>query len=162
MQKTRLSLPEIKLVGLPIQTSYKIESPLSSKIGPCVQKYFEEKFPNKIPHRKNKGRTICAYSNYESDYTGEYTFYIGEEVESFGELPEELVSHSIPPQSYIKFTTPPGVMPDVVIKAWQEIWEMSPHELGGVRRYATDFQIHDERAMDPLHTIVDIYIGVQN
>jgi predicted transcriptional regulator YdeE len=99
MQKTRLSLPEIKLVGLSVRTSNTIENPASSKIGPCVQKYVEENFPAKIPHRKNKGRTFCAYSHYESDYTGEYTFYIGEEVESFGELTEGLVSHIIPSQT---------------------------------------------------------------
>ena len=162
MQKTRLSLPEIKLVGLSVRTSNTIENPASSKIGPCVQKYVEENFPAKIPHRKNKGRTFCAYSHYESDYTGEYTFYIGEEVESFGDLTEGLVSHSIPPQTYIKLTTPSGVMPDVIMKAWQDIWTMSPQELGGVRRYGTDFQIHDERALDPLHTVLDIYVGIQD
>lgn len=162
MQKTKLSLPEIKLVGLSVRTSKAIENPASSKIGPCAGQYFGGNLSDKIPHRKHKGRTLCAYSDYESDYTGEYTFYIGEEVESFEGLQDGLVSHIIPPQTYIKFTTPSGAMPDVIIKAWQDIWDMSPEELGGVRRYAADFQVHDERALDPLHTVVDIYIGIQD
>lgn len=162
MQKTQTDFPEIKLVGIKVRTDNKRESdPLRARILPCVQRYFQQQLAEKIPHRKNPGTTFCAYGEYESDHTGEYTCYIGEEVSTFKDIPEGLETHIIPLQTYVKFTSPQGPMPTVVMNAWQEIWEMSPEALGGQRRYATDFEVYDERAKDPQNVIVDIYIGVK-
>ena len=161
MHKIQSNLPEIKLVGLSVRTNNKAESnPATAKISPCVQQYFQQQWAEKTPHRISPGKTFCAYTNYESDYTGDYTFYIGEEVNSIEGIPEGLEIHIIPPQAYVKFTTEPGPMPNVVIKAWQEIWKMSSHDLGRQRRYHTDFEVYDERAQDPQNTILDIYIGI--
>lgn len=89
MKKTRVDLPEIKLVGVKVRTNNTMEcDPLKAKILPCVQRYFHQQWAEKIPHRKNPDTTFCAYSEYESDYTGEYTFYIGEEVSTFNDIPE--------------------------------------------------------------------------
>lgn len=162
MQKIRIQLPQIKLVGITVCTNNKAEwDSLTAKISPCVQQYFNQQLANKIPHRTHPGKTFCAYTNYESDYTGEYTFYIGEEVSSMDNLPEGLHSHIIPPQTYIKFTTEPGPMPNVVINAWQEIWKMTPEALGGKRRYHTDFEVYDERAKDYQNAVLDLYIGLE-
>jgi predicted transcriptional regulator YdeE len=155
-------LPEIKLVGLHVRTNNKAEmDPLTAKISPCVQQYFHQQWAEKIPHRTHPGRTFCAYTNYESDYTGDYTFYIGEEVNSLEDIPEGLESHIIPPQTYINFITQPGPMPTVLINAWQDIWKMSSENLSGERSYHTDFEVYDERASDPQNTILDIYIGIK-
>ncbi|MBY0273102.1 MAG: GyrI-like domain-containing protein [Alphaproteobacteria bacterium] len=162
MEKTTSQLPEIKLVGFHLRTNNKAEmDPLTAKISPCVQQYFQGQWAEKIPHRTHPGKTLCAYTNYESDYMGDYTFYIGEEVSSLEGIPEGLESHIIPPQIYVKFTTQSGPMPMVLINAWQNIWKMSPESLGGERRYHTDFEIYDERASNPPNTILDIYIGVK-
>jgi predicted transcriptional regulator YdeE len=162
MQKTRAKMPEIKLVGITVRTNNKAEfDTATAKIGSCVQHYFHQQVADKIPHRKNPGTTFSVFTDYESDYTGEYTYFIGEEVSSIDDTPEGLESHSIPPQTYIKFTTEPGPMPNVVIDAWQEIWKMSPEDLGGQRRYHTDFEIYDERANDPQNVVLDLYIGLE-
>ena len=162
MQKTRVQMPKIKLMGIKVRTNNKAEwDPLTAKISPCVQHYFNQQLANKIPHRKTPDTTFCAYTDYESDYTGEYTFYIGEEVSSMDNIPEGLESHIIPPQTYIKFTTEPGPMPNVVINAWQEIWKMAPADLGGKRRYHTDFEVYDERAKDHKNVVLDLYIGLE-
>lgn len=162
MQKTRIQMPETKLVGITVRTNNKAEfDPSIAKIGPCVQHYFQQQVAEKIPHRKNPGTTISAFTEYESDYTGDYTYFIGEEVSSVDNIPEGLKSHIIPPQTYIKFTTEPGSMPNVVINAWQEIWKMSSGDLGAQRRYHTDFEVYDQRARDPQNTILDLYIGLE-
>lgn len=162
MQKIQIQLPEIKLAGITVRTNTKAEfDPLTAKISPCVQDYFHKQGAEKIPHRKNPGTTFSAFTEYESDYTGEYTYFIGEEVSSIHDIPKGLKSHIIPPQTYIKFTTEPGPMPNVVINAWQEIWKMSPETLGRKRRYHTDFEIYDERAKDPQRVVLDLYIGLE-
>lgn len=162
MQKTQVQMPEIQLVGIKVRTNNKAEwDPVTAKISLCVQQYFHQQLADKIPQRKNPGTTFCAYTDYESDHTGEYTFYIGEAVSTIDDIPEGLESHIIPPQTYIKFTTEPGPMPNVVINAWQEIWKMSPEDLGGKRHYHTDFEVYDERAKDHHNVVLDLFIGLE-
>lgn len=151
-----------KLVGLSVRTSNKDEfNPNYAKIGSMVQKYWQEAIAAKIGNRKNPGTTICAYLDYENDYTGAYTYFIGEEVEEFSNNSYDLVEVTIPTQTYCKFTTAAGAMPKVVIDVWQRIWQMKQEDLGGKRSYKVDFEFYDQRAMDPANTIADIYIGIE-
>lgn len=162
MQKTLEKRDEIKLVGLKVRTNNLNEfNPLTLKIGPTIMRYFSEQMAEKITHRKNPGTTICSYSDYESDHTGDYSYLIGEEVTSFENLPEGLSQLTMPAQNYAKFTTNPGVMPLVCIDAWQKIWQMTVTDLGTLRGYVADFEIYDERAKDPHNTVLDICIGLR-
>lgn len=163
MQKTTTTLPEIKLVGISARTNNANmfdTNPTNNKIAATVQKYFYEGLPGKIMHRKKPGVTYCVYTDYESDFTGDYTYFIGEEVESFNDLPEAFVTHTIPSQPYAKFTNGPGPMPSVCISMWQEIWKMTSEDFGGKRSYIADFEIYDERALDHQNVTLDIYIGI--
>lgn len=160
MQKTILTLPEIKLVGITARTNNVSEmNPKTAKIAPTIQKYLQNAMYEKIPNRK-EGKTYCVYTEYESDFNGDYTYFIGAAVESFGELPEGYVEHIIPAQDYAKFTNDPGPMPLVCINMWQKIWQMSPQGLGGKRNYLSDFELYDERAANPLSVVLDIHIGI--
>lgn len=164
MQKTLLHLGEIKLVGIKVRTNNRDELETEDytlgKIFPCVQQYFHEQLFEKIGHRKNPGRTFCVYTEYESDHTGDYTYFIGEEVDSFNSVPEGLSILVIAPQRYVKFTTEPGPMPGVLRNAWLEILKMTEKDFGSPRRYHADFEIYDERAKDHNKLVLDLYIGI--
>lgn len=161
MKKTSLSKPDINLVGISVRTSYNNElDKMKGNIFPCVQRYFHGALFDKIPNRKKPGTTFCVYTDYESDHKGSYTYFIGEEVESFDTLLEGFQRLTIPAQEYVKFTTPPAPLPDVIVKAWNKIWEMSPKEFGGKRAYRADFEIYDERASDHKNIVLDIYVGI--
>lgn len=164
MQKKLLKIPEIKLVGICVRTSNEQElDKMKGNIFPCVQKYFHQGLAEKISNRKRPGTTFCAYTGYETDHNGEYIYFIGEEVSSFNDLLLEGFQHLvIPKQTYAKFTTKPASMPDVIVNAWKEIWEMSPKQLGGHRSYKTDFEIYDERAVDHQNIVLDLYIGIES
>lgn len=163
MQIQIIDLNEIKLVGIKIRTNNANEfTQDKAKIGACVLKFFSEKLFEKIPHRQSPGKTFCVYTEYESDFTGDYTFFIGEEVSSFDDFPDSLSTHIIPAQTYIKHTTDAGPMPIVVQNAWKEIWEKDEDTLGGERAYHSDFEVYDQRAINPLSTIVDIYVGLKS
>ena len=150
MKKEIINQNKILLVGMQVRTNNAQEyKKLDGKIFPLVQRYFHEGLSEKIPCRKNPGTTFCAYTDYETDYTGDYTYFIGEEVTEFDDpLPEGFDILTVPAQAYAKFTTKPAPMPEVLTDAWQKIWNMLPEELGGTRRYHTDFEIYDERAAD--------------
>lgn len=165
MQKTLVTLPAITLIGITARTGIQFEmSPMTSKIGPCAQRYFAEQLADKMVSRINPGSTRCVYTEYENDHMGPYTFFIGEEVENLDDstfiVPEGLTKLVIPAQAYAKFTTESGPMPAVVIQAWQKIWQMKPEELGGKRAFTADFQVHDERSANPMGTVLDLYVAL--
>lgn len=164
MQKTIVEMDKIKLVGIIARTSYAQElDKMKGLIFPCVQQFFHKKLFDLIPNRKNPGVTFCAYTDYESDYKGAYTYFIGEQVTSYNDsLPVGFHSLTIASQKFAKFTTDPAPMPDVIVNAWQTIWGMTSQQLGGSRNYQTDFEVYDERAQDHQKIILDLYIGLQS
>lgn len=163
MKKELTTKPEIKLVGLSVRTNNENEmNAKTSKIGELIQQFYQQKFAEKIKHRKNSGVTYSVYTEYASDEYGDYTYFFGEEVTTLKNIPDDMATLTILAADYQKFTTPQGKMPDIVIQAWQKIWRMAPEELGGQRAYQADFEIYDERASDPLNASVDVYVGVKN
>lgn len=153
---------EIKLVGLAVRTNNKNEmNPQTSKIGELASRFWSQNIAGQIPNRKNPGVTLSVYTKYDSNEHGDYTYFIGEEVDLFENVSEDLQRLTIPEARYQKFTTPAGKMPEVVINAWQEIWKMSANDFGGERAYIADFEVYDQRASDPANTSLDIYIGIK-
>ena len=162
MQKIETSVSEIKLVGITARTNNKQEmDPATGKIGPVVQKYFHQQLAAQIPHRSTPGVTYCVYTEYESDYTGDYTYFIGEKVDSVEGVPADFKTLTIPAQTYAIFTAGPAPMPDVIRNAWMDIWKKSDADFGGKRAYVADFELYDERASNPNAAVIDIYIGIR-
>lgn len=161
MQKIVAVLPEFTLIGISARTNNKAEIEGNGKIVPSLQRYFGDQLFDKIPARKKSGTTFCVYTHYESDHTGDYTYFVGEEVSAVDQIPEGMERLVIPAQRYVKFTNGPGPMPAIVQEPWFKIWHMNDDELGGTRRYLADFEVYDERAANPLRTVVDIFVGVE-
>jgi predicted transcriptional regulator YdeE len=162
MKKELANKSEIKLVGLSVRTNNKSEmNPQTSKIGELAGRYWGQNLATQIPNRKNPGVTLSVYTEYESDEHGDYTYFVGEEVSSFENIPDNFKQLIMPASKYQKFTTPLGKMPEVVISAWQQIWKMTPEDFGGKRAYQADFEVYDQRASDPANTSLDIYIGIE-
>ena len=162
MDHSLLERDEITLVGIQVNTSYDQEIEKNKgNIFPCVMNYYHNGLADKIANRKNPGTTICAYTHYTSDYKGDYTYFIGEEVSSIDGVDlEQFETLVVPKQNYAKFTTKPAPMPDVIINAWGKIWSMSPKDMGGQRQYRTDFEVYDERASDHEKIVMDLFIGI--
>lgn len=162
MEKKIVSRKALPLVGLAARTRYQDEiTPGMGKIGPTLSRYIQEGVADKIPNRATPGVTYCVYTDYESDEKGFYTYFVGEEVKEMGSLESPLECITIPSQTYVKMTAGPGIMPAVCIQAWQSIWAMDSVSLGGTRRYVADFEVYDHRALDPLNTYLDIYVGIK-
>lgn len=137
-------------------------TPDKGKIGPLANHYWSNQTGNRFKCRTNSGVTYCVYTDFESDERGEYTYFIGEQVDSFDDQnTDDYSTLTIAPSLYQKFTTEPGQMPEVVINAWQDIWQMNEDDFQGKRTYLADFEVYDQRAANPNETVVDIYIGIE-
>jgi predicted transcriptional regulator YdeE len=162
MEKTYLQFAETKLMGIQVRTHHQNElNPLTAKIGPCIQRYWQEGVADQLTNRINPTCLFAAYTDYESDHTGSYTYFLGEAVASIDQVPEGLSTLVIPEGKYVRFTTQPAPLPHVIIDAWYNIWQMDAENMKGARRFHTDFEVYDNRAKNPMLAVVDIYVGLQ-
>lgn len=163
MKKQKTQLPAITLVGVTVRTNNKNEmDPDISKIPALAGEYWGNQLANKIQHRSKPLVTYAVYTDFESDEHGDYTYFIGEAVDQIeGQDLDVFKTITLPASQYQKFTTESGKMPDIVISAWQSIWGMTEVDFVGRRRYVADFELYDERAADPNHAVVDVYIGIE-
>ncbi len=161
MEKTIVKVENTQLMGVQVRTSYEKEmNPLTSEIAPCVQRYWQLGLADKLVGRINPGRLIAAYFDYETDHTGVYSYFLGEEVEFAASPPEGLSVLTLPGGSFARFTTLPAPIPHVIMDAWYNIWQMDASVLSGERKYQVDFEVYDERAINPMAAIVDVYVGI--
>jgi len=161
MNKTNTQLLEIRLIGVTERTSNALEmNQDTAKISATMKKFFSCDMQGQILERKNPGTVFAVYTNYQSDEHGEYTYFVGEEVNDFRNIPQGFETLIIPAQNYVKFTSNPGQMPWVCIDMWKNIWQMTPSDLSGIRSYIADFEVYDKRSHNREQAVLDIYLGI--
>jgi predicted transcriptional regulator YdeE len=164
VEKTKTQLDSLTLVGLTARTNNENEmNPESSKIAKLAGLYWGDQIANNFKHRTSPMVTYAAYTEYESDENGDYTYFIGERVDSLDDQDlSQFQTITLLASKYQKLTTAAGKIPDIIISAWQEIWTMNESDFGGKRRYIADFEVFDQRAADPNNAVIDIYIGIED
>lgn len=121
------------------------------------QKFWEEKIQNQIPNKISED-IYAVYTNYETDFTGEYTTVIGLPVNSLDGTPEGMVGVTIEAASYCKIVSK-GKMPDAIGNTWLEIW--SNKELDSKRAYKADFTVHGSKYYEGDNAEVETYLSVK-
>lgn len=146
---------EKKIIGVETRTSNAAEAnPPTAKIPTLWQQFFQ--IAGSIPHRKDSNIVFAAYTNYESDHTGEYSFIVSSEVSSLDEVPKGMVAATLPGAKYMKFVAE-GQMPQELIKTWGRVWEFFATEGRGERAYTTDYERHEMRH----GSRVEVYIAIK-
>lgn len=113
MTPTKIKVPAKTLVGLKVRTRNADEmNPETAKIGPLVAAF------KNLGQNHSPQDTYCVYTDYESDFNGAYTFFIGVTSDETPKAPFETLH--ISEQTYLKFTPSRGPMPQAVINAWQK------------------------------------------
>lgn len=148
-----------QIIGMTARTSNANEMKANAQIPHLWETYYQQQVFTQIPAASEQPITYGLYSDYVSDVNGEYSVTIGLEANA-EELPQGLVAKKIPAAKYLVFTSEKGPLPQIVIKAWQDIWawfEQSNIE----RAYTGDFEVYDERCTDPNEARIDIYIAIK-
>lgn len=104
-----------------------------AKIPLLWDKYFKDDVYSKTFNKATSGYMYATYSNYESDDMGDYTISVGVEVTK----PKNAVV--IENQRYLVFSKK-GEIPDIVVDAWEEIWNYFDGESKYERAYKIDFE----------------------
>ncbi|MFS0873848.1 zinc ribbon domain-containing protein [Paenibacillus xylanilyticus] len=148
-----VTLPGKRLAGVSARTTNAIE--MSGK--GCIQGLWNRYFTSGPLPAPEAARYGC-YADYTDGIHGEYTILVGHEVAADETLPEGMNSVELPPATYAVFTSRKGPMAEVVGEAWGAVWAWNhQHE----RTFTGDFELYDERSMDPSNVQVDLYIAVK-
>jgi predicted transcriptional regulator YdeE len=148
------------VIGISVRSNNAKEQSPDGNIGKQWQRFMQQGLLSKIPYKADSN-IIAVYTDYASDKDGEYTFVLGAKVSSDKDVPAGMVAIKVPSGRYAMFTSEKGPAYRVVPELWRRIWAMPKASSGGDRAYKTDFEVYDQRAMDPQNAQVDIYIGIK-
>ncbi|HEY4289931.1 MAG TPA: GyrI-like domain-containing protein [Puia sp.] len=144
-----------KLIGLSIRTTNK-DNKAVHDVGNLWERFFSEKVFEKIPNKQSK-EILSIYTDYESDYTGEYTAIIGVAVATLDEVPEGLIRREFRAEMFQTFLAK-GEMPKAVASMWSEIWRRDK-ELN--RKYTYDFEVYGEKSQQGANSEVEIFLAIK-
>jgi len=150
-----MEIKEFKLIGLALETKTTNENGQSSiDCGKLWQKFTEGKYVDRIPD-KLADDIFAVYYNYEGDHTKPFSYFLGCQVKTIENIPEDMEYLVIPDGKYQVFTAI-GKMPDCVAKAWNDIW------ISGIERaYRFDFEVYSEKSRDWNNAEVEILLSVK-
>lgn len=144
------------VMGIEARTNNAAEMGPNGIILKQWEKFMTENLMAQIPNKADQS-IIAGYTEYQSDFKGDYTFFLGMRVNSVGELPQGMVVKHVQPGKYKVLTSKQGQRGEVVVEVWKNIW--SNYE--PLRTYRFDFELYDVRSQNPNKSIVDIYLGVK-
>ncbi|MDY8134223.1 GyrI-like domain-containing protein [Aquimarina sp. 2201CG5-10] len=151
---TNKKFESFPVIGISVRTNNHNQN-TSKDIEQLWATFMNEGIINKIPHKLDN--TIYAiYTDYESDYTQDYTLIIGCKVEHLDTIPEGMTSTTVQKGNYSQFTAKGDVTKGAIYEEWLKIWQSDLN-----RSYTTDFEVYGMKAQNPQNAEVDIFIALE-
>jgi predicted transcriptional regulator YdeE len=144
-----------KIIGISIRTT-NANKQSQQDLEKLWGQFFAENIIAKIPN-KISSNILTIYTDYESDFTGEYTAIIGIPVSTLDEIPSGLIGREFETGNFLKFVAK-GEMPNAVTNTWVEIWQQDK-ELN--RKYSYDFEVYGEKSQNGINSEVEIFIAIK-
>ena len=148
------NIASFKIIGISVQTSNQ-DGQNALDLGNLWSEFFSKDLLEKIPGKVSNDIYV-VYTDYASNFKGEYTAIIGLKVTAFDEVPEGLVAREFPSEDFKKFTSK-GIIPNAVIDTWEEIWA-DDKQLR--RKYTYDFELYGAKSQNGENSEVEIFIAV--
>lgn len=147
------------VIGIEARTNNAQESGGDGAIPKQWQRLFMENLLSRIPDRLDQS-IVAVYTNYASDWNGNYTYVLGAKVKPGTRAPDGMVSKRVPAGTCIELTSKRGKPEQVVPEMWKEVWTYFQIPGSPARAYGADFEIYDDLS-DPTNMQVKLYIGVK-
>ena len=148
------NIEKFKIVGIEIKTS-NLNGRGIQDIGKLWAEFFAKNISSQIEN-KISDEIYAIYTDYESDYTGEYTCIIGMKVNAIDNIPKRLIGRKFAGGNYQKFIAK-GQLPNAVASTWNEIWSKD-NELD--RKYSADFEVYGKNSQLGESSEVEIFIAI--
>ena len=148
------------VVGISARTNNAKEMTADGVIGKMWGRLMQEGLLTKIPNKADPD-IVAVYADYASDHNGDYTYLLGARVTSEADVPTGMVAKKVPSGKFAVFTSEKGPAPKVVPELWMKINSLPENARGADRAYRADFEIYDQRALDPQNLQMDVYIGIR-
>jgi predicted transcriptional regulator YdeE len=148
------------VIGIAERTTNAKEMSGEGVIGKQWVRFMQDKLWAQIPNKADSSM-IAVITDYASDKDGEYTHVIGARVTSTANVPAGMVVKNVPAGKYAIFTSEKGSIPQVIVDTWKKIWTQPKGAPGGDRAYKADYEVYDERAMDPENAQMDVHVGIK-
>lgn len=150
------TIQKFHIIGISIRTTNE-NGQSANDIEALWGKFWGEEIQKQIPN-KISDEIYAVYTDYETDFTGQYTTIIGLPASSLENIPKGFVGITIETGIYQKFVSK-GKMPEAVFNNWLEIW--ANKELNLKRAYKADFTIHGQKYYDGEKAEVETFISVK-
>ncbi|MEO9257599.1 MAG: GyrI-like domain-containing protein [Crocinitomicaceae bacterium] len=144
-----------KIIGISVRTTNK-DNQASKDLGELWGRFYAENLLEKIPNKASNA-VLSIYTDYKSDYTDEYTTFIGVPVTTLDEIPQGLTGREFEADNFQKFVAK-GEMPQAVVNTWVNIWQ---NDKNLNRKYNYDFDVYGEKSQNGENSEVEIFIGVK-
>ena len=155
-----VQLDAFEVMGIAVRTNNSKEATADGAIPKLWQRVIQEHALNTVPDPVDQN-IYAVYTDYASDANGDYTLVLGKKVPSGTKLEDGFVVKTVPAGRYAVFTSDRGPVAKVVVETWKQIWSYYQSPTNGQRAYRADFELYEERAVDPNNAQVDIYIGLK-
>jgi predicted transcriptional regulator YdeE len=150
-----VTLEPFSVMGISIRTKTRNEIGSDEPQIPSLwERFFKDILPLTPAATDPTTPLYGVYDQYESDQNGAYSVTAGTQAPSAEDVPESFSVSSIPAGEYLVFEGT-GVMPDVVVSAWQAVWNYFETTETFKRRFDTDF----EKYTSDDHVL--IHVGVE-
>lgn len=144
-----------KIIGLLIKTTNK-NGKAATDIGELWKQFYAQEIQQQIPNIESAD-IYSIYTDYESDYRGNYNVILGLKVNSLATIPDHLVGREFKGGQYKKFIAKEE-MPNAIGEKWQGIWAMDK-ELN--RNYTADFEVYGSKSQNDDTSEVEIFIAIK-
>lgn len=155
MKHEEVRLDKFTVVGLSVRTTNQ-NYQSQGDIAKLWEAFFRNEIIQSIPNKVSDD-IYCIYTDYESDYTGEYTTIIGYKVSDAKEIPTNLslTIKDIPESTYYKYISE-GELPYAVGRTWAHIWQSNIN-----RRYLADFDVYGEDARNSEKARITTFLSIK-
>jgi len=159
MKPTPTQQAAFEVIGIEARTNNAQEATSNGVIGKQWQRLFTEGILDRIPDKVDQSITV-VYTNYASDWNGDYTYLLGAKVKSGTKAPAGMVLVTVPAGKYVEFKSARGPGQTVVPELWKQIWTYFHDPGNPTRAYKSDFERY-ETPSDPDNVQAHIFIGVK-
>ena len=152
MTPTLVHIDSFIVTGIKTRTSNDNEMiPAQAKLPILWGNFINQNIASKITNKVKQSPIYGVYTNYASDYRGDFDVIAG--VKTTRIIKDDFSSVEINGGNYLVFEGK-GEMPQIVVNIWLSIWNYFNEPQSVSRLYTTDFEVYGKDS-------VAIYIAVE-